>query len=299
MPQDVLQRHDVPTVHDEVTGERVTQHVAGLPLRQLDRGRQQHQAEHAKAVREGPVGLPMPANVGGQFFRDRHRAHTLGLGVGEDHRITFQTFRRQRLSLTPSSPCREADTSDHLRMWRRGARIQGRKQFGHLMLGQVRQRSFLKLERPHAPYRILIVNDAELAQFVVHGLEVAKTVVRGLARHAIGYLSATQPSHFRRLQGDSDRVAQVLCHQPQNRHATMPVAQGLAVQFIPEFDQLRETPTVLRPERPAGVFRTLLTRGGLELLRLHLGLEPLAKALALDRFYIDEPTAIGELGNRH
>lgn len=71
------------------------------------------------------------------------------------------------------------------------------------------------------------------------------------------------------------------------------------MQFIPEFDQLRETPTVLRLERPAGVFRTLLTRGGLELLRLHLGLEPLAKALALDRFDIDEPTAIGELGDRH
>lgn len=94
MPQDVLQRHDVSAVHDEVTGERVAQYVAGLPLRQLDRGRQQHQAEHAKAVRERPEGLPMPAKVGGQFFRDRRRAHTLGLGVGEDHRITFQTFRR-------------------------------------------------------------------------------------------------------------------------------------------------------------------------------------------------------------
>lgn len=76
----------------------------------------------------------------------------------------------------------------------------------------------------------------------------------------------------------------------------MPVAQGLAMQLISELDQSGETPTVPRLEHPIGVFNTLLTHSDLKLLRPHLGLKPLTKAPVLDRFYIDEPIAIGELG---
>ena len=55
MSQDVLQRHDVPAVHDEVTSERMAQHVAGLASRELDRRGQKHDAEYAKAVGERSV----------------------------------------------------------------------------------------------------------------------------------------------------------------------------------------------------------------------------------------------------
>lgn len=85
----------MPAVHDEVTGERVAQYVAGLPLRQLDRGRQQHQAEHAKAVRERPVGLPMPAKVGAQFFEIGTERTRLDLVLAK---ITALPFRRSGVS---------------------------------------------------------------------------------------------------------------------------------------------------------------------------------------------------------
>lgn len=93
MPQDVLQSHDVPAVHDEVTSERMAQHVAGLPSRKLDRRGQQHDTEHPKAVGERSVSLPMLANFFGQLIQDRNRANTLRLGIGEDHLVALQPIQ--------------------------------------------------------------------------------------------------------------------------------------------------------------------------------------------------------------
>ena len=62
MPQDLLQRDDVATAHDEVNGEGVAQGVARLPLGGLDRGFEQHLAEHAQTVGERAMRAPVLAD---------------------------------------------------------------------------------------------------------------------------------------------------------------------------------------------------------------------------------------------
>lgn len=50
MSQDFFQRHDMATTHDEMGREGVAQNVAGLALGWLDRGFEQHLAEHTQGV---------------------------------------------------------------------------------------------------------------------------------------------------------------------------------------------------------------------------------------------------------
>lgn len=82
MAQDLFQRHDMAPAHDEVSCERVAQDVACLPAWRLDRGREQDQPEHADAVGERPVGLPVLLDRSDQLRRyrdqDRHTPNAIG-----------------------------------------------------------------------------------------------------------------------------------------------------------------------------------------------------------------------------
>lgn len=82
-------------------------------------------------------------------------------------------------------------------------------------------------------------------------------------------------------------------YQPQNGDTAVTIRQGLPMQLVPAFDQLGELPTLLWLDASARVFCALPARGGLEMLRLRLGLDALAETLALDRLHIDEPATVG------
>ena len=59
MTQDLFERNDVPSPHDEVSGEGMAQDMARLPLGWLDRGFEQHLAEDADAVAEWAMLTPV------------------------------------------------------------------------------------------------------------------------------------------------------------------------------------------------------------------------------------------------
>ncbi len=73
----------------------------------------------------------------------------------------------------------------------------------------------------------------------------------------------------------------------------------MAVQVVPDLPQLGEPSAILGFDAPRRVLCALLPHRGFEALGLALGLEPLAEALVLDRFDVNEPEAVRELGDAH
>lgn len=75
MPQNLLEREDVPTIHHEVTREGVPESVAGLALRQLDSGALQGAAEGCDAGRERTMHPPVRPHPVSQLCWNRYVAN--------------------------------------------------------------------------------------------------------------------------------------------------------------------------------------------------------------------------------
>jgi len=75
VPQDFLEREDVPAIHHEVACEGVPESVTSLTLRQLNRGAFQGAAEGCDAGRERTMHPPMSPHPVSQLRWNRNVQH--------------------------------------------------------------------------------------------------------------------------------------------------------------------------------------------------------------------------------
>lgn len=103
MTQDFLKREDVAAIHHKVTSEGVPQGMAGLALRQLNRGALQGAAEGRNAGCKRPMYPPMRPHPVSQLFWNRYVANLARLGSGIDHNVALELLRGKLFGLRPSN----------------------------------------------------------------------------------------------------------------------------------------------------------------------------------------------------